>query len=120
MKGFMKNRRGEKGFTLVELLVVFTLLAVLAAIMIPSVSGLLGYGHTQAAATEKSIVQSAMDAMMAVNSLATVAVTATTDNMSDFPTGHGLYPSYLRSELTNGTYSCDADGLVAQDTTGYE
>ena len=44
---------------------MFTLLGVLAAIMIPSVSGLVGYGHTQSADTEKSVVQSAMDAMMA-------------------------------------------------------
>ncbi len=42
---FRKMLKGQKGFTLVELLVVFTLLGVLAAIMIPSVSTFIGYGQ---------------------------------------------------------------------------
>lgn len=113
MKGFMKSRRGEKGFTLVELLVVFTLLAVLAAIMIPSVSGLLGYGHDQATNTELSVVQTAMDSMMAVNSLAAVDAEAVgTSDFTALPTGHPLYPDYLRHTTTHGTYGWNASGNV--------
>ena len=119
MKGFIKNRKGEKGFTLVELLIVFTLLGVLAAIMIPNVAGLVGYGHSQSAAAEKSVVQTAMDAMMAKDNLSTVTVTAATSNMSAFPTGNVLYPTYLRKATTKGTYSTDNTGLVLQATTGY-
>jgi prepilin-type N-terminal cleavage/methylation domain-containing protein len=122
MKGFMKHRRGEKGFTLVELLVVFTLLAVLAAIMIPSVSQFVDFGHAKAAAAELSVVQTAVDSYMAVNDLATIDTpTSATDNMSLFPSAAmKLYPDYLRFEMTSrGTYDCNASGLVTQDTSGY-
>lgn len=116
---FRKMHKGEKGFTLVELLVVFTLLGVLAAIILPNITTLMGYGHTQAAATEKAIVQTAMDSMMAVTDNATMAVTGPTDDMTDFPTGIALYPDYLRAATTQGTYSVDVTGLVEQNTTGY-
>ena len=114
--------RGEKGFTLVELLIVFTLLAVLAAIMIPNVSGFVAYGHTQSAAAELSVVQTAMDAMMAKENTATVNATSiATATMSDFPNDcvTPLYPGYLRYATTTGNYTCDATGLVAQTATGY-
>jgi len=129
MKGFAKKgSRGEKGFTLVELLIVFTLLGVLAAIMIPNVSGLVGYGQTQAAQAEKSIIQTAMDTMMARENVSTVtAVTAdaATANMSDFPSDYALYGrvgvgNYVRFEMTTGNYTCTADGTVSQTLTGYE
>ena len=83
--------KGEKGFTLVELLIVFTLLAVLAAIMIPNVSGFVAYGHTQAAAAELSVVQTAMDSMMAVtNNTTWLPPSITYSDMSTFPDAAAL------------------------------
>jgi prepilin-type N-terminal cleavage/methylation domain-containing protein len=114
---FRKMHKGQRGFTLVELLVVFTLLGVLAAIILPSVSNLLGYGHTQAALTEKAVVQSAMDAMMAVTDNSSLTVTAATKDMANFPTDSPLYPDYLRSATTHMSYSCDAAGQVTQSGT---
>jgi len=114
-------QKGEKGFTLVELLVVFTLLGVLAAIMIPSVSTFIGAGQTNAAKTELSVIQTAMDSMIASeNQLAVTEVTVGTQTMNAFPdAAHALYPTYLRFATSTGNYTCDTTGLVAQSATGY-
>lgn len=120
MKNFIKrHHRESKGFTLVELLIVFSLLAVLAAIMIPNVSGFVDYGHTQAAAAELSIVQTAMDSMMAKRNLNAVTAASGVQDMSAYPAEQALYPDYLRYQTTKGTYNWDITGLVSQNSTGY-
>ena len=120
MKSYLKRiRRESKGFTLIELLIVIAILGVLAAVVLPNVTGLVGEGQTEGAAAELSTVQTAMDIMMAKNDLSSVTATAATDNMSSFPTGNALYPDYLRTAITNGTYSCSTTGLVTQAATGY-
>ncbi|MFC2051929.1 type II secretion system protein [Chloroflexota bacterium] len=80
-------KRGEKGFTLIELLIVVAILGVLAAVVIPNVGRFIGRGETEAAATELSNVQSAVEAMMVDNGLETLPtpVGVATSNMSAFP-----------------------------------
>ena len=119
MRTFLKKMRESKGFTLVELLIVIAILGVLAAVVLPNVTGLADEGQTEAAQAELVTVQTAMDTMMAKNALTSVTATSATSNMSSFPTGNALYPNYLRTATTKGTYSCSTTGLVTQETTGY-
>jgi prepilin-type N-terminal cleavage/methylation domain-containing protein len=115
-----KIKHNIKGFTLVELLIVVAILGVLTAVVLPNVVGLADEGQVESAKAELVTIQTAMDTMIAKLHLPSVNATATaTSDMSAFPPGSGLYPDYLRTPLTKGTYSCSITGLVTQTTTGY-
>ncbi len=115
-----RTRSGEDGFTLVELLIVVAILAVLVAVVLPNFTGLLGGSQTTAAEAEKVIVQTAVDAKMADQGMATTtAITTATSDMTTAAGGFGLTPTYMRSTATNGTYTVNTAGQVTQASTGY-
>lgn len=57
-----KMFKQDKGFTLIEILIAIALLAVIAAIVVPNVTGFLGRGQSEAYKTDKKVIQAAVDA----------------------------------------------------------
>ena len=115
-----RGLRDERGFTLVELLIVVTILGILAAVVTTSLIGLTATAKTNACAEELRTVQTAMDALMAKNNLTAVTAKGAADNDMTTVVGAGeaLSPNYVRQPTTKGTYSWTAAGAVAAGGTG--
>lgn len=61
----LKGIKGQKGFTLVELLVVVGIIVALSAVIVPSVAQFASRGDSGAQSAELDSVQAAIDTMMA-------------------------------------------------------
>ena len=123
MRNFLRKtmgRRGsedQKGFTLIELLVVVGIIVALAAVIVPLVIQFSGRGDTGAANAEWDSIQSAIDTMMADQSLTAVtagALNAFVTDSFDFDAGAGTQDlsAYLRDTSTSYCYTWAATGRI--------
>lgn len=89
--------RKERGFTLMELVLVVAIIAVLAAIFIPAFIKPVN-PDSEAKANEYKLINNAMEKLLENEDLAT-------NDMSIFPSAeHPLYPEYLEQRYTESKY----------------
>ncbi len=68
-----KVRKGEGGFTLIEILIVLLILTILVAVVVFNVGGFIGQGTEEIAKMQCNLLQTAIVAAMAQESAANVA-----------------------------------------------
>ena len=88
-------RRGEKGFTLIEIVIVVSILGIISSVIVPNVGGFLGTANLAAANNEVAAVTTASRAFYA-------------DTDSWPVDSDSLYPVYLSKEA-EARYSFDSN-----------
>ena len=113
----------QKGFTLIEMIVVVGIIAVLAAVIVPNVGKFIGSGEKGAQEVELDNVDSAFELMMAENRVSSVTPhdnsnSSTAVNSWDLlpQGGAGVQPlqGYLVGASTVYFYCYDSDGNISE------
>lgn len=105
----IKNLQKEKGFTIVELLIVIVVIAILAAIVIVAYNGIQNSARTTKAQTNAAAAQRVAEAFNADEGHYPTAVADFTNDTASLPTGVTLLTGTTDLSASNGEDSVDYD-----------
>jgi len=113
----MENKQ-DKGFTLVELLIVIVILGILATVTVFAVRGITDQGQTSACAADKKTLQVAVEAFIAQNGSAGTGDLAVTE--ANIAAGFlvAVSPNYNIGDAASGFAVTAALDTVAVDAVG--
>lgn len=107
------TERREAGFTMVEILIVVAVMGILAAVVVPNMTDLLGRGKDRAYETDRRTLQAAVDSYY--------TDTLARPGRPKFPTGNGTggavsTTTYINiSHLVSGKYLREATQSAGSD-----
>jgi len=107
--------RSEKGFTLLELLIIIAILGILAGTIIPNVTSFVGKGHVAAANSELAEIGTAGQAAAANGAGGLIAGAPLTISPTTYAAS--ALGTYLSGAIV-GTYTVEADGHVYGTVSG--
>ena len=103
----------DKGFTLVELLIVIVILGILATVTVFAVRGITTRGQSSACQADRNTLETAAEAWFA-NNAASVIPNATAQNVTDMA---ALSPAVLITQSPEGKLV--VDGLMRSQSPNY-